>query len=155
MLNPFADYIDVEAIWVGKTLDSQEQVAADALIARASAIVRIKIPDVDVRIAAGTLDEVLVRGVVSDMVKQVMINPTALRQFSMAIDDRVESGTYDPASSSSELVMTAGAIQLLRGRSGARAFMITPGAGVPAIRRDSSLSIWPDSGLSGSGWRYR
>jgi hypothetical protein len=61
--------------------------------AMASAVVRSKVPTVDDRIADGTLDADLVRGVVAQMVIRALQNPGGLRSKSVGVGvSRVRSG---------------------------------------------------------------
>lgn len=74
---------DVEARW--RSLTAEEYRVANILIGDASGIVRVRVPSVDARIADGSLDPDVVRGVVARMVLRVMRNPDGKVQES--IDD--------------------------------------------------------------------
>lgn len=73
MASPFADVSDLEARW--RSLTPSEQTLATTLLADASAQVRAECPDVDERIADGSLDPDVPRRVVCAMVKRAMLAP--------------------------------------------------------------------------------
>lgn len=83
MAVPLAETSDIEAIW--RPLTDAETAVAWGQIQFASAIVRRKVPLVDARLAAGSLDWDLVRGVVASMVQRVLLNPERNSEFS--VDD--------------------------------------------------------------------
>lgn len=72
---------DIEGLW--RPLSQPEKDRAWNLLAMASAVVRSKVPTVDDRIAADTLDEQIVRGVVAQMVIRALQNPGGLRTKSV------------------------------------------------------------------------
>ena len=72
MATPFATYVDVQARW--RTLSTAEQAVANQLAADASDMVRERWPDVDSRVANGSLAAASVTRVVAGMVKRAMIN---------------------------------------------------------------------------------
>lgn len=78
-----ADADDVQAIW--RPLTDAELAVVLGQVRFASAIVRRRVPSVDARLAAGTLDADLVRGVVASMVKRALLNPD--QNIEVAIDD--------------------------------------------------------------------
>jgi hypothetical protein len=105
---PLADSTDVSATW--RPLTDSEALAVDGLIRFASAIVRRQVPSVDVRLAAGTLDSDLVRGVIASMVQRALVNPD--RNRVVGVDDmRMEK---DPSAASGELYLTDAELALLR-----------------------------------------
>ncbi len=78
-----ATSLDVEARW--RPLSAAEQVVADTLIAEVSAMIRLRVPDIDTRIATDLNLAVVVRGVVAEAVRRVLSNPDGWRELS--IDD--------------------------------------------------------------------
>lgn len=134
-LPPFADVQDVVAIWRDVTSDEAGRVAAR--IDQASQQVRDEIPlvgglTVDERIADGSLSDETVRRIVVAMVHRVVSIPSFARQRTVTVDDGSTSTTYDASVSGGEMFITDrefGALTGRRGRSGQRAFTITPGAG--------------------------
>lgn len=62
---------DVAAMW--RPLTAEETTQAATLVDYASAVVRARFPDVDARVAAGSLDAALPRLVVASMVKRAML----------------------------------------------------------------------------------
>lgn len=134
-LPPFADATDVVAIWREPTAD--EAARLDGLIDQASQTVRDEVPlvgglSVDERIADGSLSDLTVRRIVVAMVHRVVAVPQFVRQQSTTVDDGTESMTFDASVSSGEMHLTDREFAVLtgrRGRSGQRAFTITPGAG--------------------------
>lgn len=123
MPTPLADPDDVAGIW--RPLTTAELAAAEGQIRFASAIVRQQVPSVDARLAAGTLDPDLVRGVVASMVQRVLMNPD--RNSEVAIDDmRLKK---DASISSGNLYLSAAELALLQpvsvaGSASAGAFTI-------------------------------
>lgn len=69
---PFAVAQDVADRW--RPLSATEEATADILAADASQMIRDRWPDVDDRIAAGTLDPATLIRVVAGMVKRAMIS---------------------------------------------------------------------------------
>ena len=133
---PLATVAQLEAIY--RPLTDTERPVVTALLARASRILRARMPDVDARIAAGTLDAELVADVVSAAVLRTVRG--------RGIDDpdrpALRAETVGPfrrdfdtsvATASVELAFTAGELALLAppstGRS--RASTITVRAGLP------------------------
>ncbi len=78
MAAEFATPDDVAVVW--RDLTAAEELRAWSLLTSASAKVRARVANVDSRIADGTLDAALVRGIVVDMVLRVMRNPEGVRQ---------------------------------------------------------------------------
>ncbi len=71
MALPFAVAADLAERW--RPLSPAETSRADVLLADASHVVRRRVPEVDARIIAGTLDPDTVEIVVTSMVKRVMM----------------------------------------------------------------------------------
>lgn len=92
----FAAPSDIEAGW--RPLTDAEAAIAPAQLAYASAIIRDEFPDIDARIAAGTLSAELVKFVARDMVKRTLMNPNGLRQeqledYSYTRDTAISDGS--------------------------------------------------------------
>jgi hypothetical protein len=128
---PFADASDVEAIW--RPLSDLDRVMVLARIDSASRMVREQVPDVDSRIAAGSLDADTVRDVVVGMVERVVAVGRFVRQESVAVDDGSKSRTYSTSVAEGEMFISASELARLRLTSArrSRAFTIYPGAGQP------------------------
>lgn len=88
----FASYTDVQAGW--RPLTSEEQTRATALIARASRKIRLRWPDADARIDAGTLDADDVRDVVAEMVQVAMTQTPGVSQESQDAGPFSQGRTY-------------------------------------------------------------
>ena len=78
-----AEVHDVEAGW--RPHSQPETTVAVTLLDRASAIIRNHVAGVDARVAADANFATLARGVAADMVKRVLVNPEAVKSFT--IDD--------------------------------------------------------------------
>lgn len=74
MSDPFATAADLEAVW--RPLTDAEEDRADALLARASRMIRRRWSNVDDRITSGDLDADEVSDVVLEMVQTAMTTPT-------------------------------------------------------------------------------
>lgn len=110
----FADPSDIAAQW--RTLSTEEESRATALLPRASAIIREAVPSVDDRVTAGSLDAELPKGVAVDMVVRVLDRPTD-DVTSVTTDDttfRWETGRGGQTSSTS-LHITDAEVALLAG----------------------------------------
>lgn len=108
----------------GDAADAQIQ----ALIDKAATRLASRLPSLQRRIDAGTLDIEVVQGVVEDMVLRVMRNPRALR--SIGLDDFQE--TVDTSTSTGLLYVSADELALLRPARTRRVGSIR--LGVPAWR---------------------
>lgn len=74
---PLATWQELQSSY--RQLTEPEQQDATVLLQWASALLRSKCPDLDRRVAAGTLDPDLPRLVVCEMVKRAVRNPEGLR----------------------------------------------------------------------------
>lgn len=124
---PFATSEDVAAQW--RPLTDDQVLIVDELLDYASAILRQRVGLIDDRLADGTLDPVLVRGVAVAMVLRVMRNPDGIRQrtagaVSVTFDDARAAG-IDPTPS--ELSMLA---PRRAGRGAPRSARLCPGLGL-------------------------
>lgn len=123
---PLATWSDVEAIW--RPLSDQEKLIANTRCAQASDYIRARVPNIDDRIASGTIDSGMVAAIVADMVLRVMINPERARSVSRAIADYQRTVTIDQSVSAGALYLTNDELMILRGRR-SRAFTIMPSPG--------------------------
>ena len=98
---PLAAAADVQTAML-RTLDSDETTLADALLIRASWLVRQERPGLDTLVTAGALDADVVTGVVAEMVARVLRNPDGWRQKATG----PFSGTYDVNVASGYLTIT-------------------------------------------------
>lgn len=111
MSAPLATPAHIAVEW--RELTAAEETKAWRLLARASAMVRDRVPTVDARMADGTLDVTLVEGVVVDMVLRAMRNPDGFVQRTVG-EVSVSFGRDVPAG---RLTITAEELALLGGAS--------------------------------------
>lgn len=119
-MGPLAIPEDLEAIW--RPLTDAETSVAVARIAQASRKIRGDVPLVDgltvaQRIDAGSLDGELVRDVVVEMVRRVMVMGDYVRQQSITVDDATKSSTYDVGVSSGVMFIADSEMNSLVGRA--------------------------------------
>lgn len=129
MSAPFATADDVVDRW--RALSSDEQRVADSLAEDASDMIRTRWPDVDDRIAAGTLTSLSLTRVVASMVKRAMIVGN-----NEGIESRQQQagpfGVNDKfANPNANLYFTAEDLRLLDGRTARRAFAVDLSSNVP------------------------
>lgn len=126
---PFATASDVAARW--RTLSDAETVTADTLAADASDMIRTRWPDVDDRIAAGTLTALSLTRVVANMVKRAMMvgDREGLESRSEAAGPFSVSDKF--ANPNANLYFNAEDIRLLDGRAGRRAFAVDLSSNTP------------------------
>lgn len=111
-----------------RPLTATEEPVAQALLDDAWAILSQQLPDIEDRLTAGSLSELLVVAVESAMVLRVLRNPNGVRQWS--VDDYSE--TRDSALSAGALYLSPEELDLLSGRSKvrrSRAFSVQPSRG--------------------------
>ena len=88
-----ASTADLEARW--RPLSEAERVPAATLLGAASRLVRSRVPDIDARVAAATLDPLLVADVVCDIVRRALTTRFAgTEQTSVTIGGVSQSATY-------------------------------------------------------------
>lgn len=122
MALPFADASDVAARW--RTLTTDESMLADQLAADASDMVRDRWPEVDDRIAAGTLSADSVLRVVAYMVKRAM-NVGDLEGLESRQQTAGPFSVNDKsANPNANLYFTREDVRLLNGRPPRRAFAV-------------------------------
>lgn len=130
-----ATVADVESRW--RPLTAEQLPVALALLGDASRVLRARQPDLDTRIAAGTLDGQLVAGVVARAVLRVLRNPDGKVQES--IDDYAFRRA--DAVADGLLYVDPGDLALVGDDSPGAAFGITP-AGEPGYRTTLPLNAW-------------
>lgn len=98
----YADFTDVQQAAYGLDIpsDSATQLSIEALIAKAEKRLLARVPSIPARIEAGTLDIMLVQGVVEDVVIRLIRNPQGFSseqagEFSYRIDRLVASGRIE------------------------------------------------------------
>jgi hypothetical protein len=109
----------VESLW--RTLTADEQRRVTHLLNFASAIIRSRVPDIDDRITAGSLDASFAGQIAAAMVIRVLKNPDGHSQES--IDDF--SYQIDAALATGALYLSDDEFKALRGRR-PRSFSIRP-----------------------------
>lgn len=125
----FATPEDVEAVWQQALTDAQTIATAQWLV-YASALIRSRVPTVDDRITAGTLDAELTKFVAVSMVLRMLRNPEGIRQESETLGSWSHSATYSEAISSGRLFLTDEELGLLKPlKSGA--FSVIPSVPTP------------------------
>lgn len=80
MADPYATHEDYTQLTLEPLEATEEQDQVDALLAQASALMRIKVPGLDGRILAGTFDVVLAVGICVQVVQRYLDNPTRAAQ---------------------------------------------------------------------------
>lgn len=113
MAEPFADSSDLQARW--RTLTSEEVDRADVLLADASNMIRDRWPDVDARIAAGSLLADSLKRVVCNMVKVAMLSVDTEGLESIAVNTGPFGESRKFANPNGSLYFTAEMIRLLDG----------------------------------------
>lgn len=119
---PFATATDVADRW--RTLTSTEALIADTLAFDASDMIRSRWPDVDARIAAGTLSAASLTRVVASMVKRAMIVGDSEGLESRAQTAGPFSVSDKFTNPNANLYFTAEDVRLLGGRAARRAFAV-------------------------------
>ena len=132
MADPLAVPADIAAVW--RPLTTDETQAATGLISQASAMLRMRAPGIDARIAAdddGVVGDA-VKAAVVNAVKRVLTNPEAMRQFQNSettgpFTDQ-KGGTFDDSVATGALYFT-----------GADLFGLVPSvSGLPQMARVKS-----------------
>lgn len=95
----YATTQDVTDLWRALTADETTQ--ATALLSKASAVLRSRMPSIDARLATGTIDVEALATVVAAMVTRVMQNPEGMRSeggdgYTYTIDSSRSSGALQP-----------------------------------------------------------
>lgn len=124
---PLATVGDVAAQF--GSMSTAQQGLASTLLRGASALLRARVPDLDARIAAGTLDPSLAALAATNLVLRVMRNPTGLRSKTVGPFTQ----TWDTTSATGLLHVTADDLGLL--------VVVAASVAAPAS------TIWAGSGL--------
>jgi hypothetical protein len=112
---------DLEARW--RPLTDAELIPAATLLGAASRLVLARVPDLDERIAAGTLDPLLVTDVVCDIVRRALtVRFTGAESTSVAVGQVSQSTTY--SNPQANLYLTSDELIRLAGRK-RRAFQFS------------------------------
>lgn len=124
-------------------LDPEDVGKVNALLRRASAIIRAQVYQVDLRIAGGLLDVQTVTDVCVDMVIRVLRNPDGVKQETIG----PIATTFDPTVAAGRLFLTPDELFLLQPPKAARAAVGTIRT-TPALapRHDHSLRREAESG---------
>jgi hypothetical protein len=104
-LASFAVPGDVEDIY--RPLTPEETALATGLLAAASLKLRVRVPDIDARIAGSELLAAIAKNAVASAAKRVLQNPDSWRQLSETTGPFSTSGTLDAAVSSGALYLAA------------------------------------------------
>lgn len=91
---------------LGRALTVDEAGKVMLLLQHAAGKLRQQVPQLDQRLAAGTLDPTAVAAVSTAMVHRVMLNPDGRRTASESIDDFSRSWTVDAALSTGALYVS-------------------------------------------------
>lgn len=142
MADPLADASDLAGFW--RELTSTEVEVAGNLLVVASAIVRRRFPDIDARILAGSLDLVIVRYVLSEMIKSAVAGvsrPVDAKSESESVGPFAHSVTYDTAVALGRLGLAEDLAALLA----ADGVGLTAGIGAIRLGRANVPSgVWPN-----------
>jgi len=118
----YATVGDLTAAW--RSLTTDEEGVAEALLNRASRVLRTQIPEVDDRIESGDLDPLLVADVVCEMVRRAFTTRVAGAESATTTVGQVSQAvTY--ANPQSNLYLTKAEKALLSPTRGRRAFSIS------------------------------
>lgn len=126
-MSPFATREDVEARW--RPLTPDEQRVASTLLDDASDMIRVRWPDTDARVTAGSLSAASLRRVVANMVKRaMMVGPLE------GVDTQSQNAgpfgvSIKPSNPNANLYLSAEDVKLLDGRRGRRAFSVDLSSG--------------------------
>lgn len=131
---PFATFQDVAAL---RELDTWDSALVPVLLVYGAAMIRSRKPDIDTRIANGTLDPDLAKFVAVSMILRVLRNLDGIRQQTIG----PYSATYDPVEASGRLQLTQDDLNWLAPpAAGAGAGTVRLGAGLgygrDGLRRD-------------------
>lgn len=121
-MNVYATPSDVAARW--RPLTSDQEAVAAVLIEDASSMIRSRWPQVDARLAAGTLTDADVTRVVAGMVKRAMLNGAAEGVESQSQTAGPFAVTHRYANPSANLYFSAEDVRLFDGTPRRRAFAV-------------------------------
>lgn len=124
-MRTYATIEDVVARY-GRTLTAGELAQVDEWLVDLSSDIRIRIPDVGVRMSLSNDYERLVTRVIAETIGSKLRNPEGLRQRTVSIDDYSETKTVDVANSSGRLWISDEDWSLLLPATAGEAFTISP-----------------------------
>ena len=101
-----ADWQDVQARLLDRTLTEPQQFTVGVWIGDLSADIRLRIPDVDAQVAASEDFAKTVKRVIAGAIKRVLDNPKGLRQSTVSVDDYSKTETVDTTGSSGKLQLS-------------------------------------------------
>lgn len=130
-MEPFATAADLEVRW--RTLNAPETARANVLLGSASRLIRSRVPDVDSRITAETLDPELLTDIACDIVKRAMISATPVESESASLGGQTVQRKY--SNPMGNLYLTKDEISRLCPPATGRAFSISliPAAGYSVV----------------------
>lgn len=120
MAEPLATPADVVEMF--RPLDEQETTNATAMLRYVSAKIRAKVPNLDARVTAGTLDPDLVMLAAITPVKRVLMNQEGVKQKSENTGPFSDSFTLDSAISTGLLYISAEDVEDLAVKAPVRRF---------------------------------
>jgi hypothetical protein len=142
----YATVADIEARW-GASLGSQQQ-QVQAMIDDAHAYIRARVPTVDARVTAGTVDPAVITSVIAQMVLSVLRNPEGLRAEMAGVFQR----QLDTSAASGRLTLTDEQLMLLGEGKDALSLEVADDA-LPAPWRDDPRPHGQDlHGRRGDWW---
>lgn len=121
----YATVEDVVARY-GRTLTEGESTQVGEWLEDLSSDVRVRIPDVALRMVESTDYARLVKRVIAETIASKLRNPEGLRQRTVSIDDYSETKTVDVTNSSGRLWISDEDWSLLLPATAGDAFTITP-----------------------------
>ena len=121
----YATVEDVVARY-GRTLTEGESTQVGEWLEDLSSDVRVRIPDVALRMVESTDYARLVKRVIAETIASKLRNPEGLRQRTVSIDDFSETKTVDVANSAGRLWISDEDWSLLLPATAGDAFTITP-----------------------------
>ena len=142
----YATVADIEARW-GSSLGSQQQ-QVQAMIDDAHAYIRARVPTVDARVTAGTVDPAVITSVIAQMVLGVLRNPEGLRAEMAGVFQR----QMDTSAASGRLTLTDEQLMLLGEQNEAVNLELADDA-LPRVLREDPRPEGPDLyGRHGDWW---
>ena len=125
----YATVPDVELLW-GQAVTSATRPQVQALVDGAHTYVRARVPTVDARVSAGTIDAAAVKLVITQMVVSVLRNPEGLKMEMAGVFQRQLDTT---GAASGRLTLTDDQLRLLgEGPGGFSVDLID--SGMPPVR---------------------
>ena len=101
-----ADWQDVQARLLDRTLTVPQQATVTVWIGDLSADIRQRIPNADDQVAGSEDFAKTVKRVIAGAIKRVLDNPKGLRQSTVSVDDYSKTETVDTTGSSGKLQLS-------------------------------------------------